>query len=108
MHQHGLQTLHELAAHLKLGPALVEELCVTLRKETLVEVRRRGELDGDVHLRADAGRPRARRRCAGAQPVQRRRRRCRSAPTPQRVRAQSVAGMGVTAGRAARARSPTW
>src|SRR4029453_9206435 len=27
MHQNGLQALHELAVHLKLGPALVEELC---------------------------------------------------------------------------------
>src|SRR5678816_1950562 len=60
MHQHGLQTLHDLAVHLKLGPALVEELCATLRKDTLVEVRRRGELDGDVtYEMTQAGRARA-------------------------------------------------
>jgi len=60
MHQHGLQHLHELSQHLKLGLALLEDLFVHLRRETLVEVRHRGSLDGDVaydlthagHLRA--------------------------------------------------------
>jgi len=95
MHQHGLQTLHDLAAHLKLGPALVEELCATLRKDTLVEVRRRGELDGDVTYemtqagRARAGEALARNLYSGPAPVP-------IAAYAQRVREQSVARMGVT------------
>jgi DNA-binding PadR family transcriptional regulator len=95
MHQHGLQTLHELAVHLKLGPALVEELCAMLRKDTLVEVRRRGELDGDVTYemtqagRARAGEALARNQYSGPAPVP-------IAVYAQRVREQSVARMGVT------------
>ena len=95
MQQHGLQHLQELAHHLKLGPALVEDLFVALRKEALVEIRRRGELDGDVlYELTEAGRARAGDALA---------RNLYSGPAPvplgayaARVAAQSVARMGVT------------
>ena len=48
MRQHGLQRLHDLSQHLKLAPALLEDLFAHLRKEALAEVRLRGSLDGDV------------------------------------------------------------
>jgi len=95
MHQHGLQTLHDLAAHLKLAPTLVEELCAALRKDTLVEVRRRGELDGDItYEMTHGGRTRAndalaRNLYSGPAPVP-------LAAYAVRVREQSVAAMGVT------------
>lgn len=95
MHQHGLQQLQDLAQHLKLGPSLVEDLCASLRKETLVEVRRRGELDGDVtYDLTQAGRARAsdalsRNLYSGPAPVP-------MAEYAAKVQAQSVASMGVT------------
>ena len=95
MQQHGLAQLHELSQHLKLGAGLMETLFVHLRKEQLVEVKRRGAMDGDVTYeltmagRARAGEALARNLYSGPAPVP------LSAYT-QRVEAQSVAGMGVT------------
>jgi len=95
MHQHGLQHLQELSQHLKLGPALLEEVFLHLRKEMLAEVRLRGVLDGDVTYElTHAGRARAADALA---------RNLYSGPAPvpigtyaDRVRAQSVSGMSVT------------
>ena len=95
MHQHGLQRLHDLSQHLKLAPALLEDLFVHLRKEALAEVRLRGALDGDVtydltqagHARANDAL--ARNLYSGPAPVP-------IAQYTARVLAQSVAGMSVT------------
>jgi hypothetical protein len=95
MQQHGIAHLHELSAHLKLGVALVESLLAHLRKEALVEVRRRGALDGDVIYDLTlAGRSRAAEVLA---------RNLYSGPAPvplndytARVLAQSVTDVGVT------------
>ena len=95
MHQHGLQRLHELSQHLKLGPALLEDLFVQLRKETLAEVRHRGALDGDVTYElTQAGRARAadalsRNLYSGPAPVP-------IGAYTERVLAQSVSDMSVT------------
>jgi predicted ATPase with chaperone activity len=102
MHQHGITHLHELAGHMKLGVALLESLLGQLRKEALVEVRRRGALDGDViYDTTQAGRGRA----AEALSLN-----MYSGPAPvpvtaytARVQAQSVGDMGVTRERMARA-----
>ncbi len=48
MQQHGLQHLQDLAFHLKLTPSVLEEVLQPMRKEALVETRRRGATDGDV------------------------------------------------------------
>jgi DNA-binding MarR family transcriptional regulator len=48
MQQHGLQHLQDLANHLKLTPSVIEEVLQPMRKEALVETRRRGATDGDV------------------------------------------------------------
>ena len=95
MHQHGVTHLQDLSAQLKLSPALLETLFQHLRRETLVEVRRRGALDGDVlYELTQAGRARAAEALA---------RNLYSGPAPvplatyiDKVRDQSVAGMGVT------------
>ncbi|HUG24660.1 ATP-binding protein [Piscinibacter sp.] len=95
MQQHGLQHLQDLATHLKLGVALTETLFTHLRRDQLVEVRRRGALEGDViYDLTQAGRGRAaevlaRNLYSGPAPVP-------LAEYTARVRAQSVAGMGVT------------
>jgi hypothetical protein len=95
MQQHGLTHLQELAAHLRLSAALLEGLYLQLRKESLIEIRRRGELDGDVTYeltqagRARAGEALARNLYSGPAPVP-------LAAYTARVQAQSVAGMGVT------------
>jgi hypothetical protein len=95
MQQHGLTHLHELSAHLKLGVALLDALFTSLRKELLVEVKSRGALDGDVTYElTQAGRTRAdealaRNRYSGAAPVP-------LGAYAARVRAQSIAGMGVS------------
>ena len=95
MHQHGLQRLNEVSQHIKLGPALLEELFAHLRKETLVEVRHRGALDGDVTYElTQAGRARAaealaRNLYAGVAPVS-------IGAYTERVLAQSVATVSVT------------
>ncbi len=102
MYQHGLTQLQELASHLKLSAALLETLFLQLRKESLVEVRRRGALDGDVTYELlQAGRTRAaealsRNLYSGAAPVP------LEAYTAQ-VRLQSVSAMGVTQMRLTRA-----
>ena len=95
MQQHGLQHLQELSQHIKLSPALLEELFLLLRKETLVDVRLRGARDGDVTYElTSAGRARASDALA---------RNLYSGPAPvpisayaAQVQAQSVASMGVT------------
>ncbi len=95
MHQHGLQRLNDLSQHLKLSPALLEDLFVHLRKEALAEVRLRGALDGDVtydltqagHARANDAL--ARNQYSGPAPVS-------IAQYTARVLAQSVSGMSVT------------
>lgn len=95
MHQHGLQRLHDLSQHLKLAPALLEDLFVHLRKEALAEVRLRGALDGDVtydltqigHARATDAL--ARNLYSGPAPVP-------IAQYTARVQAQSVSGMRIT------------
>ncbi len=48
MLQHGLQHLQDLAQHLKLSPTVVDDVLQPLRREALVETRRRGATDGDV------------------------------------------------------------
>lgn len=48
MLQHGLQHLQHLAHHLKVSPTVVDEVLQPLRREALVETRRRGATDGDV------------------------------------------------------------
>lgn len=95
MHLHGLQRLHELSQHLKLGSSLVEDLFAQLRKELLVEVRLRGALDGDVAYElTQAGHSRAADALA---------RNLYTGPAPvpidaytARVLAQSVSNMSVT------------
>ena len=95
MNQHGITHLHELAAHMKLSVALLESLLGSLRKEALVEVRRRGALDGDVlYDMTQTGRGRAadalaRNLYSGPAPVP-------VAAYTARVLAQSVGDMGVT------------
>jgi len=97
MHQHGITHLQDLSAQLKLSPALLETLFLHLRRETLVEVRRRGALDGDVLYeltqagRARAGEALARNLYSGPAPVP-------LETYAAKVRAQSVAAMGVTQG----------
>ena len=95
MQQHGLTHLQELSAHLKLSAALIEGLYLQLRKESLIDIHRRGELDGDVtYALTSAGRGRATDALS---------RNLYSGPVPvplgaysARVQAQSVADMGVT------------
>jgi predicted ATPase with chaperone activity len=95
MHQHGLTHLHELSVHLKLSAALIDNLFMHLRKEALIDVRRRGTLDGDVQYQLTlAGRNRAaealtRNLYSGPAPVP-------LAAYAARVEAQSVSSMGVT------------
>jgi DNA-binding MarR family transcriptional regulator len=48
MQQHSLQHLQDLAHHLKLTPSVLEDVLQPMRKEALVETRRRGATDGDV------------------------------------------------------------
>lgn len=48
MLQHGLQHLQDLAQHIKLPPTVLDEVLQPLRREALVETRRRGATDGDV------------------------------------------------------------
>jgi predicted ATPase with chaperone activity len=95
MHQHGLTHLHELSAHLRLSAALLDTLFAHLRKETLIDIRRRGALDGDVEYQlTQAGRTRAaealaRNLYSGPAPVS-------LAAYAAQVEAQSVGTMGVT------------
>ncbi len=98
MHQHGLRRLQDLSLHVKLAPALLEDLFVFLRKEALTEVRLRGANDGDVTYelthggRARATEALARNLYSGPAPV------AIDAYTTQ-VLAQSVAGMRFTSER---------
>lgn len=95
MQQHGLTHLHELSAHLRLSAALLDTLFAHLRKETLIDIRRRGALDGDVEYQlTQIGRTRAtealsRNLYSGPAPVP-------LAAYAAQVQAQSVGTMGVT------------
>jgi energy-coupling factor transporter ATP-binding protein EcfA2 len=95
MLQHGLTHVQELSSHLKLPIAVLESLFTNLRRDALVEVRRRGALDGDVvYGLTPAGRARASEAMA-------RNLYCGPAPVPladytAQVQAQSVGTMGVT------------
>lgn len=98
MLQHGLVHLAELSQHLRLSPSVLEAIFLFLRKETLVEVQRRGATDGDVSFAlTQAGRLRAhealeRNLYTGPAPV------TLQAYVAQ-VQAQSVFDMGITEGR---------
>ncbi|WP_205665252.1 AAA family ATPase [Caldimonas tepidiphila] len=95
MQQSGLQHLQALAQHLRLLPGVVEEVLAGLRRDSLVEIRWRGALDGDVEYElTQAGRTRAveaeqRNRYAGPAPVS------LKAYVAQ-VQTQAVRGMRVT------------
>lgn len=75
MLQHGLQHLQDLAQHLKLTPGVIDEVLQPLRREALVETRRRGATDGDVTFdltlqgRARAGDALTRSQYSGPAPV---------------------------------------
>ncbi|MEP6872779.1 MAG: ATP-binding protein [Burkholderiales bacterium] len=95
MFQLGLTRLTELSAQLCLGSAVVEAVCQFMRRETLLEVTRRGQHEADVQFDlTQAGRARAadwlmRSSYVGAAPV----------PLDvyaERVAAQSVANQAVT------------
>lgn len=89
MFQHGVTKLTELAAHLGLGAGVVDAACAFLRRESLVEVLRRGQNDADVQYElTQAGRKRAmewlmRSQYSGPAPVT-------LAAYTQQVQAQSV------------------
>jgi energy-coupling factor transporter ATP-binding protein EcfA2 len=95
MLQHGLSHVQELSAHLKLPIGVLEALFSHLRRDNLVEVRRRGAMDGDVSYsltqagRARAGEALARNLYCGPAPVS-------LEDYTAQVQAQSVSGMGVT------------
>jgi DNA-binding MarR family transcriptional regulator len=75
MLQHGLQHLQDLAAHTKLPPSVIDEVLQPLRREALVETRRRGATDGDISYdltqlgRARAGEALTRCQYTGPAPV---------------------------------------
>lgn len=98
MLEHGLGHLQALSSHLGLSAALLDVLLGRLRREQLVEVRRRGQLDGDVlYDLTGAGRSRAaealaRNRYTGPAPVT-------LADYRERVRLQSVGTLRVTRAR---------
>jgi hypothetical protein len=101
MLQHGLAHLAELSQHLRLAPSVLEAVFPFLRKETLVEVQRRGATDGDVrYALTQAGRARAHEALE---------RNLYTGPAPvtledyvAQVQAQSVFDMGITEARLAR------
>lgn len=95
MFQLGLTRLTELSAQLCLGSAVVEAVCQFMRRETLLEVTRRGQHEADVQFDlTQAGRARAadwlsRSSYVGAAPVP-------LEMYTERVAAQSVANQAVT------------
>ncbi|WP_157263428.1 ATP-binding protein [Azohydromonas aeria] len=105
MQQHGLRSLRELCAHLKLGALLLESLLGQLRREALVEVQHRGALAGDVsYALTQAGHRRADEALVHNLY-------CGAAPVPlhayvERVQAQSVRDMGLTRERFEQAMAP--
>ncbi|WP_298832658.1 ATP-binding protein [uncultured Piscinibacter sp.] len=96
MYQLGLTRLTELSAHLCLTGSVVEALCQFMRRETLLEVTRRGQHEADVQFElTQAGRARAaewlaRNSYTGAAPVT-------LESYTERVRAQSVVRQAITA-----------
>src|SRR5262245_6227881 len=95
MLQHALTHLAELSQHMRLPASVLESVFLALRKDNLVEVRRRGQTDGDViYDLTNAGRSRAAEALA-------RNLYTGPAPVPLRdyiaqVQRQSVFSMGVT------------
>lgn len=97
LYRRGQLRLPELAAHLKLGAAVIDPLIAFLRAEKLCEIARTGASGTDADLSytlTEAGRARAatalaRNAYAGPAPVT-------LAAYNEQVRAQSVAGMQVT------------
>jgi DNA-binding MarR family transcriptional regulator len=75
MLQHGLQHLQALALHLCLAPSVVDDVLQPLRREALVETKRRGATDGDISFeltqqgRQRAGEALARSQYTGPAPV---------------------------------------
>lgn len=96
MAQLGLTRLTELSAHLCLAGSVVEALCQFMRRETLLEVTRRGQHEADVQFeltqtgRARAGEWLARNSYCGAAPVT-------LAAYTERVRAQSATQQAISA-----------
>ncbi len=95
MSQLALTRLTELSAQLCLGSAVVEAVCQFMRRETLLEVTRRGQHEADVQFElTQAGRARAadwltRNSYVGAAPVP-------LEAYTERVTAQSVANQAIT------------
>ncbi len=92
----GHTRLLEIAQHLCLPATVVEQVCVFLRRESLIEILRRGNTESDVIYdltlagRARASEWAARNAYSGAAPVP-------LADYVARVQAQSVSGLKVTA-----------
>ena len=97
MFQLGLTRLTELSAQLCLAGTVVEAVCQFMRRETLLEVTRRGQHEADVQFDlTQAGRARAAEWMARSSYVG-------AAPVPldaytERVRAQSVTAQSITVG----------
>ena len=97
MFQLGLTRLTELSAQLCLGSAVVESICQFMRRETLLEIVRRGQNEADVQFDlTQAGRGRAsewlaRNSYVGPAPVT-------LEVYTERVRAQSVTAQSITVG----------
>ena len=95
MFQLGLTRLTELSAQLCLGSAVVESICQFMRRETLLEIVRRGQHEADVQFDlTQAGRGRAaewlaRNSYVGPAPVT-------LEVYTERVRAQSVTAQSIT------------
>lgn len=95
MYQLGFTRLTELSNHLCLAGAVVESVCQFMRRETLIEVARRGQHEADVQFDlTQLGRARAaewlvRNSYTGAAPVP-------LADYTERVRAQSVTKHAIT------------
>jgi hypothetical protein len=95
MYQQGLTRLTDLSSHLCLAGTVVEAVCQFMRRETLLEVSRRGQHEADVqfdltqHGRVRAAEWLARNSYTGAAPVP-------LAVYTERVRAQSVVRQAIT------------
>jgi energy-coupling factor transporter ATP-binding protein EcfA2 len=96
MFQLGLTRLTELSAQLGLAGTVVESACQFMRREALIEIARRGQHEADVQFDlTQAGRARAADWLARSSYIG-------AAPVPlevytERVKAQSVVGLAVTA-----------
>lgn len=91
MFQRGLTRLSALAAHLCLTGTLVDAVCQSMRRESLVEVGRRGASESDVHFElTQSGRARAADALARSSYVG-------AAPVPLQAYAERVAAQSVSA-----------